>query len=93
VFLATSDIHLKHKLRRSREEVLEEAGRAVAYAKKYTSEVEFSAEDATRSDPDFLARVIQAAIEAGAVIVNIPDTVGYTTPTEYASSLPPCGRK
>jgi len=87
VFLATSDIHLKHKLRKSREEVLEETGRAVAYAKKYTSEVEFSAEDATRSDPDFLARVIQAAIEAGAVIVNIPDTVGYTTPTEYGKLL------
>ena len=87
MFLATSDIHLKYKLRRSREEVLEEAGRAVAYAKKYTSEVEFSAEDATRSDPDFLARVIQAAIEAGAVIVNIPDTVGYTTPTEYGKLL------
>ena len=87
VFLATSDIHLQYKLRKSREEVLEEAGRAVAYAKKYTSEVEFSAEDATRSDPDFLAQVIYAAIEAGAVIVNIPDTVGYTTPTEYGKLL------
>ena len=87
VFLATSDIHLKHKLRKTREEVLEDAGRAVAYAKKYTSEVEFSAEDATRSDPDFLAQVIQAAIDAGAVIVNIPDTVGYTTPTEYGNLL------
>jgi len=87
IFIATSDIHLQYKLRKSREEVLEEAGRAVAYAKRYTPEVEFSAEDATRSDPDYLAQVIQAAIEAGATIVNIPDTVGYTIPTEYGKFL------
>jgi len=87
VFIATSDIHLKHKLRKSREEVLEEVGRAVAQAKRYTEQVEFSAEDATRSDPDYLARVVEAAIDAGAAIVNIPDTVGYTTPTEYGKLL------
>ncbi len=83
VFIATSDIHLRHKLRKGRQEVLEEARRAVAHAKRYTEQVEFSAEDATRSDPDYLAQVIEAAIEAGATIVNIPDTVGYTTPSEY----------
>jgi 2-isopropylmalate synthase len=87
VFIATSDIHLKYKLRKSREEVLEEAGRAVAHAKRYTDNVEFSCEDATRSDPDYLARVLEAAIDAGATTVNIPDTVGYTTPTEYAKLL------
>ena len=87
VFIATSDIHLKYKLRKTREEVLEEAGRAVAYAKRFTEQVEFSAEDATRSDPDYLARVVEAAIEAGATVVNIPDTVGYTTPTEYGKLI------
>jgi len=87
VFIATSDIHLKYKLRKSREEVLEEAGRAVAHAKRYTDNVEFSCEDATRSDPDYLARILEAAIDAGATTVNIPDTVGYTTPTEYAKLL------
>ena len=87
VFIATSDIHLQYKLRKSREEVLEEAGRAVAYAKRYTQEVEFSAEDATRSDPEYLARVVEAAIEAGATIVNIPDTVGYIIPTEYGKLI------
>jgi 2-isopropylmalate synthase len=87
IVIATSDIHLQFKLRKSREEILEEAGRAVAHAKRYTEEVEFSAEDATRSDPDYLARVIEAAIDAGATIVNIPDTVGYTTPTEYGKLI------
>jgi len=87
VFIATSDIHLKHKLRKSREEVLEEAGRAVAHAKRFTPDVEFSAEDATRSDPDYLARVFEAAIDAGATTINIPDTVGYTTPTEFAKLI------
>jgi 2-isopropylmalate synthase len=87
VFIATSDIHLQHKLRMSREEVLAEAGRAVAQAKRYTDNVEFSCEDATRSDPDYLARVLEAAIDAGATTVNIPDTVGYTTPTEYGKLL------
>ncbi|MBI1908751.1 MAG: 2-isopropylmalate synthase [Deltaproteobacteria bacterium] len=83
-FIATSDIHLQYKLRKSREQVLEEAVAAVRYARKYTPDVEFSAEDATRSDPDYLAQVIQAVIAAGATTVNIPDTVGYTIPSEYA---------
>ncbi len=87
VFIATSDIHLTYKLRKGREEVLEEAGRAVAHAKRYAEDVEFSAEDATRSDREYLARVIEAAIDAGATTVNIPDTVGYTTPTEYGKLL------
>lgn len=87
VFIATSDIHLQYKLRKSREEVLEEAGRAVAYAKRFTSEVEFSAEDATRSDPEYLAQVVEAAIAAGATIINIPDTVGYIIPTEFGKLI------
>jgi 2-isopropylmalate synthase len=87
IVIATSDIHLQHKLRKSREEVLEEAGRAVAYAKRYTQEVEFSAEDATRSDPEYLAQVVEAAIESGATIVNIPDTVGYIIPIEFGKLI------
>jgi 2-isopropylmalate synthase len=93
VFIATSDIHLKYKLRKTREEVLEEAGRAVAYAKRFTEQVEFSAEDATRSDPDYLAQVVEAAIEAGATVINIPDTVGYITPTEYGKLISHLGQK
>lgn len=81
-FIATSDIHLKHKLRLSREEALEQAVWAVKYAKKYVPEVEFSAEDATRSDWEYLSRVYAAVIEAGATIINVPDTVGYITPFE-----------
>ena len=83
-FIATSDIHLQHKLRMSRDQVVEAAVAAVKHAKKYTSDVEFSAEDASRSDLDFLCRVVEAAIGAGATVVNIPDTVGYTVPLEYA---------
>ena len=82
-FIATSDIHLKYKLRKSREEVLKLAVEAVKHAKKYTPIVEFSAEDATRSDWDYLAQVVVEVIKAGAVTVNIPDTVGYTVPQEY----------
>ena len=82
-FIATSDIHLKHKLRMTREQVLERAAKMVAFAKTFTSDVEFSAEDATRSDRDFLVQVFTAAIKAGATTINVPDTVGYTTPGEY----------
>lgn len=82
-FLATSDIHLKHKLQKSREEVLTQAVEAVKYARRYCSDVEFSAEDASRSDLDFLAQVIEAVITAGAGVVNLPDTVGYAVPEEY----------
>ncbi|MBO8141686.1 MAG: 2-isopropylmalate synthase [Firmicutes bacterium] len=83
-FIATSDIHMRYKLRKSPDEVVEMAVAAVRYAKQFVEDVEFSAEDATRSDPDFLCRIFRAAIEAGATTINIPDTVGYTTPPEYA---------
>ena len=81
-FCATSDIHLEHKLKKSRAEVIEMTRRAVAQARNYADDVEFSAEDATRSDIDYLCEVLDAAVEAGASVLNIPDTVGYTTPTE-----------
>jgi 2-isopropylmalate synthase len=84
-FIATSDIHLVHKLRMSREQVIEEVGRAVTDARRYCDDVEFSAEDATRSDRDYLVQVFSVALEAGARTLNVPDTVGYTTPDEYAA--------
>jgi 2-isopropylmalate synthase len=83
-FIATSDIHLQYKLQKTREEVLEMACQAVRMAKRFTDDVEFSAEDATRSDLDYLCQIITAVIEEGATVVNIPDTVGYTIPSEYA---------
>ena len=83
VFLATSDIHLKHKLRLSREEVLQQVKTMVAYARNLCPTIEFSAEDATRSDWDYLCQVFEVAIRAGASTINIPDTVGYTLPHEY----------
>ncbi len=82
-FIATSDIHLKYKLRMSRDELYEKAVNMVKYAKSLTEKVEFSAEDAARSDFNFLCRVIEGVIEAGATSVNIPDTVGYATPFEF----------
>lgn len=82
VFIATSPLHMEYKLRMSPEQVLERAGEMVAHAKKYCSNIEFSAEDATRSDPEFLKKVVERAIASGATTVNIPDTVGYTTPGE-----------
>jgi len=86
-FLATSDIHLKYKLRKTREEALEMAREAVAYAARYTSNVEFSAEDASRSDLDYLCRVFDAVIEAGARVVNFPDTVGYALPWDFGRMI------
>ncbi len=86
-FIATSDIHLKYKLRKSREQVLEEAVQAVQHAKQYTDDVEFSAEDATRSEPEYLAQVFQAVIDAGAQTINVPDTVGYTIPSEFGKLI------
>ncbi|QRG69240.1 2-isopropylmalate synthase [Brevibacillus choshinensis] len=83
VFLATSPIHRQYKLNMSKEQVLERAVEAVTYAKKYFSEVQFSAEDAARTEIDFLAQVVEAVIKAGATTVNIPDTVGYMTPIQY----------
>ncbi len=82
-FIATSDIHLKHKLRKSRDQVINDVGETVRFAKSLCDEVEFSAEDSSRSDRDYLCRVFSAAIEAGADVLNIPDTVGYSTPWEY----------
>ncbi len=83
-FIATSDIHLAHKLKMSREEVLEAAVEAVRYCRTLTDNVEFSAEDASRSDRDFLCKVFEAAIESGANVVNLPDTVGYAIPEEFS---------
>jgi 2-isopropylmalate synthase len=82
-FLATSDIHLKHKLKIDREECIEQVVDAVSYARTLCDDVEFSPEDAGRSDPDFLTVVLAEAIKAGATTLNIPDTVGYTTPEEF----------
>lgn len=87
VFVATSPIHMKYKLKKSPEEVLELAASMTSYAKRLCSDVEFSAEDATRSDPEFLAKVVRTAINAGATTINIPDTVGYTTPGELKALL------
>ena len=86
-FIATSDIHLEHKLRKSRKDVLGIVPEMVAYARSFVDDVEFSCEDAGRSDPEFLYEVIEAAIAAGASTVNIPDTVGYTTPSEFGSLI------
>ena len=83
-FVATSDIHLEHKLRKTRAEVLEMTRHAVRLARNFVAEVEFSAEDATRSDVNYLCEVFSAAIEEGATIINIPDTVGYTLPPEFS---------
>ena len=85
LFIATSDIHMEYKLKKTRAEVLEQTAEMVRYAKKYCEDIEFSAEDATRSDPDFLAQVCEVAIAEGATVLNIPDTVGYTSPEEYGN--------
>ena len=85
IFLATSDLHLHHKLRLSREEALEAISTMVAYVRQHCAEVEFSAEDASRSDLEFLATAVGAAIRAGATVINLPDTVGYAVPEEYAA--------
>ena len=83
-FVATSDLHLEYKLKKSRSEVIEMTGQAVTLARECVEEVEFSAEDATRSDVDYLCEVFATAIEAGATIINVPDTVGYTMPFEFS---------
>ena len=82
-FIATSDIHMKYKLKMSEDEVLQRAVAMVKYAKAYCSDVEFSAEDASRTRPEFLYRVLEAVIKAGATVLNIPDTVGYASPEEF----------
>jgi 2-isopropylmalate synthase len=86
-FIATSDIHLEHKLRKSRAEVLAITREMVAYARSFVDDVEFSCEDAGRSDPEYMHQVIEAAIAAGATTINIPDTVGYATPTEFGELI------
>src|SRR3977135_2816695 len=87
VVLATSDIHLQYKLRMTRDECIAKARDSVRFAKSLCDDVEFSPEDATRTDPDFLCRVLQTAVEAGAKPLNIPDTVGYTMPSEFAELI------
>ena len=86
-FIATSPIHMEHKLRMTADQVYEAAVEAVRYARRFAADVEFSAEDASRSDPEFLCRVFDGAIKAGATTINVPDTVGYATPEEYAQLL------
>ncbi len=81
-FVGTSDLHLKYKLKMERQTALQKAVRAVERAAKHTDHVEFSAEDATRSDPEFLIEILSAVVKAGATVINVPDTVGYTTPQE-----------
>jgi 2-isopropylmalate synthase len=83
VFIATSDIHLEHKLKKTRSEVIEMTRQGIRLARTLAEDVEFSAEDATRSDVNFLCDVLSVAVEEGAQTLNIPDTVGYTLPTEY----------
>ena len=86
-FIATSEIHMRHKLKMTKEQVILKAVAAVRQAKRYLEDVEFSAEDAARSDRLFLFQVIEAVIEAGATTINIPDTVGYTTPAEFGDLI------
>ena len=87
IVLATSDIHLQYKLRKSRADVVRMARQAVRHARKLCNDVEFSPEDATRSDREFLVQVLDAAVEAGATTLNIPDTVGYAMPEEYGALI------
>jgi 2-isopropylmalate synthase len=87
VFLATSDIHLQHKLRISRQQCLDQAAQSVRLARTFCDDVEFSPEDATRTDPEFLFQVLEAVIQAGARTLNIPDTVGYTVPLEFGELI------
>jgi len=86
-FLASSDLHLEAKLKISRSEAIYQAAESVSLARTFADDVEFSAEDATRTDPDFLVEIVTIAVQAGATTINIPDTVGYTTPDEYAATF------
>jgi len=87
IFLATSRIHMDHKLRMTEEEVLTSVKSGVSRARDFTGDVEYTAEDATRSDPDFLMRVLRTAVDAGATTLNVPDTVGYATPGHYGALI------
>ena len=86
-FIATSDIHMEYKLKKTKDEVLMDAVKGVEYARSLTDDVEFSTEDAARSDIDFLCRIVEAVIDAGATTINIPDTVGYAIPSEFGSKI------
>src|SRR5215831_20749483 len=86
-FIATSDIHLKHKLKKSQQQVLDEAVAAVELARRHVDDVEFSAEDGSRTEPEFLEQISKAVVAAGARTVNIPDTVGYSVPAEYGALI------
>lgn len=87
VFLATSEIHRRFKLVKAKEEIIKTAVKGIKHARKYVDDVEFSPEDASRTEPDFLVEVVEAVIDAGATTVNIPDTVGYAVPEQYASLI------
>src|SRR5437588_12529198 len=93
VFLATSDIHLQHKLRISRQQCIEQASDSVRLARTFCDDVEFSPEDATRTEPEFLFQVLEAVIQAGATTLNIPDTVGYTVPLEFGDLIRNIGER
>ncbi len=86
-FIATSDIHLQYKLKMSREDVINQTAKMVAHARNLCGTVEFSAEDASRSDREYLCRVVETAIKAGAKVINIPDTVGYATPESFSELI------
>ena len=86
-FIATSDIHMKNKLKMSKDDVINQALKSIRRAKKYTDNIEFSTEDAGRSDFNFLCKIIEAAIKEGATTINIPDTVGYCIPHEYGALI------
>ena len=87
IFIATSDIHLKHKLMMSRQEALDASVWAVSYAKKYLDYIEFSAEDASRTDPEYLVQIFGEVIKVGAVTINVPDTTGYAIPYRYGALI------
>src|SRR5438445_4975417 len=87
VFIASSPIHMQMKLKMTPDQVLEQAVKAVGWARRYTDNIEFSPEDAGRSEPDFLCRLLEATIKAGATTVNIPDTVGYTMPWQFGALI------
>ena len=86
-FIATSELHMEKKLRMTRDQVFEQARQSVRFARNLVGDIEFSPEDAARTEVDFLCTVVEAAIGAGATTVNIPDTVGYSTPTEYGAVI------
>jgi 2-isopropylmalate synthase len=93
VFISTSDLHIREKLRTTREEVLSRIRSSIRRARQFTDDIEFSAEDASRTDQDFLCQVVETAIEEGATTINLPDTVGYATPAEYGAMFRQVGER